>query len=118
MEQLLSLSKRTQKGIELDPEQRTLLEKKIKEIENDFKLQSENPLSENVKEVITTRLEKLSGIRKTHQDYLLELYQKQDHLLDAKDVILSIEEKLLRFKNLPVELYLGREIMDCNFSLY
>lgn len=68
------------------------------EIENVFKLQSENPLSENVKEVITTRLEKLSGIRKTHQDYLLELYQKQDHLLDAKDVILSIEEKLLRFK--------------------
>ncbi len=28
----------------------------------------------------------------------MELHQKQDHLLDAKDVILSIEEKLLRFK--------------------
>lgn len=42
MEQLLSLSKRTQKGIELDPEQRTLLEKKIKEIENDFIEETKN----------------------------------------------------------------------------
>ena len=42
MEQLLSLSKRTQKGIELDPEQRSLLEKKIKEIENDFIEETKN----------------------------------------------------------------------------
>jgi arginine/ornithine N-succinyltransferase beta subunit len=42
VEQLLSLSKRTQKGIELDPEQRTLLEKKIKEIENDFIEETKN----------------------------------------------------------------------------
>jgi pyrimidine operon attenuation protein/uracil phosphoribosyltransferase len=44
VEQLISLdqSKHVHKSIELDPEQRTLLEKKIKEIENDFIEETKN----------------------------------------------------------------------------
>jgi hypothetical protein len=44
VEQLISLdlSKHEQKSIELDPQQRTLLEKKIKEIENDFIEETKN----------------------------------------------------------------------------
>jgi hypothetical protein len=44
VEQLISLdlSKHVQKSIELDPQQRTLLEKKIKEIENDFIEETKN----------------------------------------------------------------------------
>jgi pyrimidine operon attenuation protein/uracil phosphoribosyltransferase len=44
VEQLISLdqSKHVHKSIELDPEQRTLLEKKIKEIEHDFIEETKN----------------------------------------------------------------------------
>lgn len=64
------------------------------EIENVFRLQSENPLSVSVREVITERLEKLSSSRKVHQDYLLELKHKQEDLLEADEITTSIEEKL------------------------
>ena len=46
----------------------------------------------------TERLEKLSSNRKTHQDYLFELRQKQDELLETDEIATSLEEKLRLLK--------------------
>lgn len=68
------------------------------EIENVFRLQSENPFSDSAKAVIAERIEALSKKRKVHQDYLAELKAKQDDLLEADEITASIESKLVSLK--------------------
>lgn len=68
------------------------------EIENVFRLQSENPFSDSANAVITERIEALSKKRRVHQDYLAELKAKQDDLMEADEITTSIENKLMSLK--------------------
>ena len=78
------------------------VEKAIKktedEIENVFQFQLKNSLSPSTSNIVNEKLEKLGQTKKKSQEYLAELFSKEADLLDSKEVLTGIEDRLVRFK--------------------
>jgi len=78
------------------------IEKTIKktdeEIESIFKFQLQNSLTSNTSQLVAEKLEGLSIQKKRHQETLAELLDKEHELLEPKEAITGIEDRLLSFK--------------------
>ncbi|MEO5667561.1 MAG: hypothetical protein ABIR96_05855, partial [Bdellovibrionota bacterium] len=58
----------------------------------------QNSLSSNASQLVAEKLETLSNQKKRHQETLAELLEKEDDLMEPKEAIAGIEERLLSFK--------------------
>jgi site-specific DNA recombinase len=78
------------------------VEKAIKktedEIENVFQFQLKNSLSPGTSNIVNEKLEKLGQTKKKNEEYLAELFAKEADLLDSKEALDGIEDRIIRFK--------------------
>ncbi len=68
------------------------------DIESVFKLQLQSTISQNTARIMSERLDKLSEDKKKLVEYFEDLQTQKDQRQSSKEIVLSIEDRLLKFK--------------------